>query len=223
MPKTETLIRRETPKTREAAAGGSRKVRGYAILFNTPSVVLWEEGKAEVREVIAPEAVTMEFLDQQDIKMTMYHNRELILARSQRGKGSLSYGVDTRGVWFEFDAPESPNGDEALSLVSRADVAGCSFMFSTFYDDPNYVERTQDEGKSVTYTVRKMTGIYDFTLAADPAYPKTEVHAEPKAEEPDKGNEDTDGTEDSGNREMTAEAARQIRQMRHAASALTRI
>lgn len=220
MQKTETLIRRETPRTREAAADQSRKVRGYAILFNTPSVVLWEEGKAEAREVIAPEAVTMEFLDRQDIKMTMYHNRELILARSQRGKGSLSYGVDERGVWFEFDAPESPNGDEALSLVSRADVAGCSFMFSTYYDDPDYVERTQDEDKSVTYTVRKMTGIYDFTLAADPAYPKTEVHAEPKPEEPDKGNEDT---EDSGNREMTAEAARQIRQMRHAASAMTRM
>ena len=216
MQKTETLVRRETPLTREAESSKSRKIRGYAILFNTPSVVLWLEGKAEAREVIAPEAVTMEFLDQQDIKMTMYHDRQLILARSKRGKGSLSYGVDERGVWFEFDAPESPNGDEALALVSRADIAGCSFMFSTYYADPDYVERVQDEDKSVTYTVRKMTGIYDFTLAADPAYPDTEVHAEPPEKEPEP---DPDQSE----REAPPAAVEQINEMRQAAAAIKRI
>ena len=54
-------------------------------------------------------------------------------------------------------------------------------MFSTLYYDENYVKRTIErvDGKTmVTYTVNTITGIYDFTLAADPAYPDTNCEAE---------------------------------------------
>lgn len=170
-------------RVREAAVGevASRTITGYAILFNTPSAPLYSYDDEEAREVIAPAAVTKELLDGCDIKMTMFHNRQLILARSKNGSGTLSYGVDDKGVYFEFEAPNTADGDKALELVRRGDISGCSFAFTTHYYDSAYVSRDVQrvDGKTiVTYTVNVITGIYDFTLAADPAYPDTTCEAE---------------------------------------------
>lgn len=189
-------------RIREEEGGApSRTITGYAILFNTPSVPLWEDDEEEAREVIAPEAVTRELLDGCDIKMTMFHDRQLILARSKNGAGTLTYTVDERGVAFSFDAPNTADGDKALELVRRGDISGCSFAFRTHYYDRAYVERNVErkDGKTlITYTVRSIIGIYDFTLAADPAYPDTNCEAEARelvsylrepGEEPKKDNE----------------------------------
>lgn len=170
-------------RVREAAEGEkeSRAITGYAILFNTPSAPLYDYDDEEAREVIAQTAVTKELLDGCDIKMTMFHDRQLILARSKNGNGTLKYGVDGKGVYFEFDAPNTADGDKALELVRRGDISGCSFMFTTHYYDSAYVARDVQrvDGKTIiTYTVNAITGIYDFTLAADPAYPDTNCEAE---------------------------------------------
>ena len=166
---------------RESEGGApSRTIVGYAILFNTPSAPLWSDEDEEAREIIAPEAITKEVLDNCDIKFTMFHDRQLILARSKNGAGTLSYTVDEKGVAFEFEAPNTADGDKALELVKRGDLAGCSFMFSTHYWDEAFVSRSVEvrDGRAyITYTVKAVTGVYDMTLAADPAYPDTSVEA----------------------------------------------
>lgn len=159
----------------------SRTITGYVILFNTPSAPLYSDTAEEGVEIISPSAITREFLDQCDIKMTMFHDRQLLLARSRNGKGTLSYGVDKKGVSFRFDAPNTADGDKALEMIRRGDVSGCSFIFSTRYFDEAYVSRDigRVDGKTrITYTVKRITNIYDFTLAADPAYPDTSCEAE---------------------------------------------
>ena len=170
-------------RVREAAEGEaqSRTITGYAILFGVPSAPLYSYDDEEAREVISAGAVTKELLDSSDIKFTMFHNRQFILARSKNGSGTLSYTVDDKGVAFEFEAPNTVDGDKALELVRRGDIAGCSFAFTTHYYDQAYVTRdvTRENGKTViTYTVNVITGIYDMTLAADPAYPDTSCEAE---------------------------------------------
>lgn len=165
---------------RESEGEESRIIEGYAILFDTPSDPLWQDEDEEAREIIDPAAITQEVLDNSDIKMTMFHDRQLILARSKNGKGTLSYFVDAKGVSFSFEAPKTADGDKALELVKRGDIAGCSFMFSTHYWDSAYVQRSSKivNGKCFTeFRVLAVTGIYDFTLAADPAYPSTSVEA----------------------------------------------
>lgn len=181
------LVRREVVVTcadlhvRESEGGApSRTIVGYAILFNTPSAPLWSDEDEEAREIIAPEAITKEVLDNCDIKFTMFHDRQLILARSKNGAGTLSYTVGEKGVAFEFEAPNTADGDKALELVKRGDLAGCSFMFSTHYWDEAFVSRSVEvrDGRAyITYTVKAVTGVYDMTLAADPAYPDTSVEA----------------------------------------------
>lgn len=157
----------------------SRTITGYAILFDVPSAPLYEDEEEVIREVIAPEAISKELLDKSDIKMTMFHDRQLLLARSNKGSGTLSYGIDGKGVYFEFEAPDTADGDKAIELVKRGDIAGCSFAFSTRYYDRAFVEESVVHGDKVevTYRVKVITGIYDFTLAADPAYPDTSVEA----------------------------------------------
>lgn len=168
-------------QVRESADGDAsltgRRITGYAILFGVPSAPLWEDETGSAREVIAPGAITRELLDASDIKFTMFHDRQLILARSNNGAGTLSYDVDSTGVRFEFEAPATADGDKALELVRRGDICGCSFAFSTRYWDENFVARSV-KGNEITYTVNKVEGVYDFTLAADPAYPATSVEAE---------------------------------------------
>lgn len=161
----------------EGEAAG-RTITGYAILFNTPSAPLYSDPEEELREVIDPGAVTDELLDNSDIKFTLFHDRQLLLARSKQGKGTLSYERDEKGVKFSFEAPATADGDKALELVRSGIIDGCSFAFSTRYYDSAFVERTvkQEGGKNVIICrVKVMTGIYDMTLTPDPAYPDTSV------------------------------------------------
>ena len=169
-------------RVRETGQGRKpgRTITGYAILFNNLSEPLYSDDDEECREMILPGAVTKELLDGSDIKMTMFHDPELLLARSRNGEGTLKYRVDKKGVAFEFEAPETDDGDKALELVRRGDICGCSFMFSTHYYDEDYVERSvrRVNGRNlITYRVKVITGIYDFTLAADPAYLDTSTEA----------------------------------------------
>ena len=188
----------------------SRTITGYAILFDVPSAPLYEDEEEVIREVIAPEAVSLELLDNSDIKMTMFHDRQLLLARSNKGSGTLSYGIDDKGVYFEFEAPDTADGDKAIELVKRGDIAGCSFAFSTRYYDRAFVEESVVHGDKVevTYRVKVITGIYDFTLAADPAYPDTSVEAR----------EIVDALHQRQQREKE-KIVKQIAEMRRAASA----
>ena len=214
------MIRVDNAELRAREADGdapSRTITGYAILFNTPSVPLWSDEDSEAREVIAPEAITKELLDGCDIKFTMFHDRQIILGRSNKGSGTLEYFVDEKGVGFNLELPRSANGDEALELVRRGDISGCSFAFTTHYWDSDFVERSTKNVNGtvmITYTVRAVTGVYDFTLAADPAYPDTSVEAREFADglrEDEKPKKDEPKPDNDKMRE-------QVREMRRAAA-----
>ena len=193
----------------------SRTITGYAILFDVPSAPFYEDEEEVIREVIAPEAVSLELLDKSDIKMTMFHDNHLLLARSDKGEGTLTYSIDDKGVAFEFDAPNTVDGDKALELVRRGDIKGCSFAFSTRYYNRDFVERTSETAPNgtvnITYTVKSILGIYDFTLAANPYYPDTSVEAR---ELTDKLRDDLRQAPAKGKNE---EADKQLREMRQAA------
>lgn len=154
----------------------SRTITGYAIVFGS-AYTMYEDDSEVLREVISPSAITRDVLDQNDIVMTMFHNSQLVLARSKNGEGTLSYDVDDHGVSFSFDAPNTVDGDKALELVKRGDIDGCSFAFSTDYWDSSCVSEHSeyvDKKKITTYSIDKVTGIYDFTLTPNPAYDATE-------------------------------------------------
>ena len=163
------------PMLREATEGGSgRTIEGYAIVFGVESRILadyWDN----YREIIEPGAITEERLKEPDIKMTMYHNREKILARSVNGEGTLKLSVDELGVRYEFEAPNTVDGDTALELVKRGDLSGSSFMFWT--DEKSGVSYEKRSDGIMLRRVKTIGMIYDMTIAADPAYEQTTVAA----------------------------------------------
>lgn len=165
-------------RLRESGEGepASRVIEGYAVRFGSASVAMGTENGKEVREYIAPEALTREVLEASDIRMTMFHDSRIILARSKQGKGTLSWDVDEKGVSFSFEAPRIMDGDKALELVARGDVDGCSFAFLLDLGDPEAVSREETDTE-VSYTIRKVVDVRDFTLTDSPAYPETECAA----------------------------------------------
>lgn len=169
------MIKRETRcfpselKLREET--GSRTIEGYALVFGEKSVPLWDEGFA--REVIAPEAISEDQLHKEDIKMTLFHNRERLIARSNKGKGTLTLGIDSRGLKFSFEAPDTADGNMALELVRRGDLSGCSF---TYWSDPKHVTYTREQDE-VIRLVNQIDRIFECTIGSDPAYQQTSVSA----------------------------------------------
>ena len=164
------------PVLREAAEGGgeSRTIEGYAIVFGVESRILYDCWD-NYREIIEPGAITEERLKEMDIKMTMYHNREKILARSNQGEGTLKLTVDEVGVKYSFEAPNTVDGDTALELVKRGDLSGSSFMFWT--DEKSGVSYEKRSDGIMLRRVKTIGMIYDMTIAADPAYEQTTVEA----------------------------------------------
>ena len=154
------------------AQGESRTITGTAIVFDAESEVLDDWGY-RFREVIKPEACTMEFLNSQDIKMNMLHDRDLTLARCNKGTGSLRLSVDGKGVNFEFEAPKCDIGDRCLEMVRRGDYSGCSFEF--WPEDYDVEER--EGGKDVKITHKKFRALTALTIGMDPAYKQTSVNA----------------------------------------------
>lgn len=200
----------------------SRTIEGYAVLFNTPSEPLWSDDESEAREVIDPNAITKELLDGQDIVLTMFHDRQLVLGRSKQGEGTLTYGVDEKGVFFSVSAPNTVDGDKALELVRRGDISGCSFAFSTRYYDTDFVERqsvVDSNGLNhITYRVKAINKIYDFTLALTPYYPDTSVEAREWIRELEDEAKKPDEAEVTREREKRENIEKQLREMRRAAS-----
>lgn len=169
-------------QVREAAEGGeSRVIEGYALKFGVRSRLLcdWWDNYYEVLE---PGCITRETLDACDIVLTMFHDRQLILGRSNKGAGTLSYGIDEVGVKFWAEMPKTVDGDKALELVQRGDIAGCSFIYSTDEaDSENAVsyERLDEKDSNgddiLLRHVKRIDAVYDFTLTTKPAYEQTEV------------------------------------------------
>lgn len=169
-------------KVREATEGSeSRTIEGYILKFGVRSRLLcdwWDD----YYEVLEPGCITRETLDACDIILTMFHDRQLVLARSNQGTGTLNYEIDEVGVKFWADMPKTVDGDKALELVQRGDIAGCSFIYSTDESDSENAvsyERLDEKDKNgddiLLRHVKRIDAVYDFTLTTTPAYEQTEV------------------------------------------------
>jgi len=203
----------------ESAQGILGTITGRAIVFNAESQVLDEYGQT-FREVIAPEAATMDFLNTQDIKINMLHMRELTFGRAKRGVGNARLSVDSQGVNFEVSVPNCDLGIRARELTKAGVYDGCSFEFW-----PDKYDIEEREGKVPLVRHTHFRAITALTLGMDPAYLQTSLSArelldsiehreeeekettddEKKVEEEEKSAEDAEKKEESAETEETEE------------------
>ena len=168
---------------REQEGEESRVIEGHAVVFGVRSVNLtpWSDWR-EVYEVIEPGAITDELIKRSDVVLTAFHNNEKILGRSVNGKGTLSLTLDAKGLLIRCELPKTATADELLVAIQRGDITGMSFAFEDDWEDSENgvsMERLRNEdhdGKEVWLRhVKRITALYDVTIAGHPAYPQTDV------------------------------------------------
>ena len=183
-------------------------ISGRAICFNSESQILDEYGQT-FREVIAPEAATMEFLNTQDIKINMLHNRELTFGRVKRGvSGNARLSVDQEGVNFEVDIPNCDLGIRARELTKAGVYDGCSFEFW-----PDKYDVEEREGKVPLVRHTHFRAITALTLGMDPAYLQTSLHARELYDQTPAGIADKKAEEEARQREEQEKADALQREM----------
>ena len=155
----------------EAQNGSLGVISGTAIVFNAESRVIDEYGET-FREVILPEAVTMEFLNRQDIKLNLLHQREDTFGRCINGTdGNMTVTRDEKGVYFEVQVPDCDLGIRARELVKAGVYTGCSFEF--YPKDYDVMEREANGKREIKVVHKELESIGAFVLAMDPAYLQT--------------------------------------------------
>lgn len=142
----------------------SRKVEGYALLFNVPSDGL------DIEEIIEPRALDG-VIERSNVFALLNHDeRRGILARSKKGAGTLSLTVDGKGLRYRFDAPRTALGDELLEYLKRGEVTESSFAFTVAEDV------WEKKGETWKRTIKKIDELYDVSPVYDAAYSKTTVY-----------------------------------------------
>ena len=142
-----------------------RTVEGYALLFGVSSDGLSFE---EVIERGALDGV----VNKSDVFALMNHNDSRgILARSSKGKGSLSLSIDEKGLKYRFEAPKTALGDELLENIRRGEICESSFCFDVEKD--TWEKKSNGKWKR---TVSKIGNLYDVSPVYNAAYSATSVY-----------------------------------------------
>lgn len=150
-------------ESREAESGRKELlIRGYPILFNTPTKV-WDYWYGEVEEVILPQA--MNGVDLSNVFLLYGHDMNRVLGRA--GK-NLRIEVDETGVFMECVMPNTQEARDIYNLIEAGIVDGMSFWLRT-HDQVNPA--------TLTRTVTKIEELPEVTITAFPAYKETVVIA----------------------------------------------
>lgn len=146
--------------------GEGRTVTGYAALFNSPSEQMWN-----FREQIA--AGAFDATDMSDVRALFNHDPNMLLARTS--SGTLSLEVDSRGLKYSFELPDTQAGRDLGELLRRGDVSQSSFGFTIAEDE--WQEKRNDAGEveETTRVIKKVSRLYDVSPVTYPAYPDTSV------------------------------------------------
>lgn len=152
-----------------------RKVSGYAATFNTRSQNLGGE-ENQWMEVIKPGAFDDVLND--DVRALFNHDPSQILARSKNGKGTLKITVDSIGLRYEFEAPDTRCGNDLLESIRRGDVDQSSFGFIVAKGGDSW----RNDGRIRIRTISKVSRLTDVSPVTYPAYTESTVSARHKSQ-----------------------------------------
>lgn len=145
-----------------------RIIYGYGIVFNSLS-----EDLGGYREMILPEAVTVELINKSDIYFLWNHlGSTYPLARSKYGVGSLKLSIDEIGLRYEFECLN----EEFYELVKRGDIDKASFAFTL---PENKEGEIWEKSKEYNYIlkIKKIDELFDVSSVLRPAYSAASTNA----------------------------------------------
>ena len=148
----------------ERRKDGTAVVEGHAAVFNSMS-----ENLGGFREVIHEGAFDEVLAD--DVRALFNHDSNLILGRSPK---TLNLSVDSRGLVFKYESPDTTYARDLLVSLERGDVSQSSFGFRiASVDGAEWVE--DEESGALTRHIKKISRLFDVSPVTFPAYPQTDV------------------------------------------------
>jgi len=160
----------------------SRTITGYAAVFDKWSDPIY----GWFREKIDPAAFD-KVLDQDTVAL-FNHDKNFVLARNNK---TLKLSVDTTGLRYEFEAPNTTLGNDLLENIRLGNIAKSSFAFTT--KRAEWIKSAQ-EGLEEDRVILEVEQLIDVSPVTFPAYPDASVAAreyegyctEHRAEDPPK-------------------------------------
>lgn len=165
----DTIERRAFQECRVDAID-NRRLRGYAIVFNSLSVNL-----GGFQEIIAPKAIDRTFKEAIDVRALVDHDSGKVIGRLRAN--TLELSKDQRGLKVTIEPdPEISYAKDIFRAVKRGDVSGMSFGFRTVADDWDY---------SVDPPIRTVTDmrVSEISVVTFPAYQETDIQAALRSQE----------------------------------------
>ena len=158
---------REIRSIARAFTTNGRTVSGYAIRFNEDSAFIG------FTERISPSALPASMLENADIFAYFNHDWSKVLARTPN---SLKLDLRSDGLYYEFEAPNTQDGNDLLEHIKRGEMYGTSFAFSLPEDGSGEVWTKQEDGTYLREIVM-FDALYEISPVYTPAYPTTSVSA----------------------------------------------
>ena len=158
---------REIRSIARAFTTNGRTVSGYAIRFNEDSAFMG------FTERINPSALPASMLENADIFAYFNHDWSKVLARTPN---SLKLDLRDDGLYYEFEAPNTQDGNDLLEHIKRGEMYGTSFAFSLPEDGSGEVWTKQEDGTYLREIVM-FDALYEISPVYTPAYPTTSVSA----------------------------------------------
>lgn len=150
------------------ASEDSPIIEGQAVIYES-----WSRDLGGFTEIIRSGAITQELVDNSDVVANINHDSNQLVARWNRGKGTLKLDLREDGLWFSFEAPPTERGKELLWNIRNGNLFECSFAFSL--PNNNTCERWYREDGGLKREITQIGGLYDVSIVTIAAYPATSV------------------------------------------------
>lgn len=142
-------------------------VEGYAIVYNSPSEVLFSPQKGAFKETIASGAAR-EAIKSKDIRALYAHDEKAILGRTK--SKTLQLSEDEHGIKYTLKLPKTSLGNDMRELIGRGDIQGASFKFTV---KDNAEAWAYDRSQKMWNRTINSLDLYEITLTSSPAYSDT--------------------------------------------------
>lgn len=139
-----------------------RLISGYAAVFDSRSCNM---GFYEFIDQGAFDGV----IERSDVFATFNHSEDKVLARSNKGVGSLKLSIDNVGLRYEFEAPNTDLGNSIVEYIKRGDLLASSFAFTVAKDSWEHI------GDEYIRHIQQIERLYDVSPVWTPAYEATSV------------------------------------------------
>lgn len=161
-------------ETRSAGKDGCLQVRGYAIVWNSPS-----ERMGSVIETIDARSLDhLGDLNSAGVRMQIEH-KDLAIAHT--ANGTLRLSKDEKGLRIEADLDERRSDSRNLYYaVERGDISRMSFGFRIA---PGGERLHEGEDGILRAHVTRIERLYEVSAVTFPAYTSTELEAAPEPTE----------------------------------------